>query len=186
MKKRTWRRWSQTVSTVKKSTASIWSACLADELRPGALAAAWRGLQTVAPEDVADCAVRGAVAELEEFALDPAIAPPRVLLGHADDQLLTVGVLAGLVAGWPASVECPLPADQAAVPAQQRLRADQEGPPGRTGQETTEGGEDQPVAVPEARSTELALKDAELMAEGENLDLESGLAKRSSRERTME
>jgi hypothetical protein len=81
------------------------------------------------------------------------------------------------VPAWPASAECPLPADQVAVPAQQRLRADQEGPPGRTRQETTEGGEDQPVAVPEAGPTDLSLEDAELMAEGENLDLEGGLAR---------
>jgi hypothetical protein len=35
---------------------------------------------------------------------------------------------------------------------------------------------DQPVAVPEARSTGLALEDLGFMAEGENLDLEGGLA----------
>jgi hypothetical protein len=59
---------------------------------------------------------------------------------------------------------------------QQRLRADQKGAPGRSRQETTEGGEDQAVAKLEARPTDLALEDAELVAEGEDLDLEDGIA----------
>jgi len=149
---------------------------LADKLGPGALATPRRRLEPVAAEDVADGAVGAAAAELEELALDPAIAPSRVLLGHLDDQLFPLGILADSAASWPARVECPLPADQLAVPAQQRLRADQEGPPDRTGKETAKGGEDQPVAVPEARPTDVALEDADLMAEGENLDLEGGLA----------
>jgi len=61
------------------------------------------------------------------------------------------------------------------VPAQQRLRADQEGLPGRTAEEPAEGAEEQAVGRLEAGPMDLAFEDAELMAKGENLDLKCGL-----------
>jgi hypothetical protein len=48
----------------------------------------------------------------------------------------------------------------------------QEGPPGRAREEAAEGAEQQAVAGLEAGSTDLAFEDAELVAEGEDLDLE--------------
>ncbi len=60
------------------------------------------------------------------------------------------------------------------MPAQQRLRADQEGPPGRTREEAAEGAEEQAVGRLEAGPMDLAFKDTELVAEGQNLDLECG------------
>jgi hypothetical protein len=77
------------------------------------------------------------------------------------------------------------------VPAQQRIRADQEGPPGPTREEPAEGAEEQAVGGSVAGPMDLAFEDAELVAEGENLDLESASVfrqrtSRSSTERTME
>ena len=126
------------------------------------------------PQDVADGAVRAAAAELQEFALDPAISPPRVLAGKAPDQLLALGALAGSPAWWSPSVQRPLPTDQLPVPAQQRLRADQKGPPGRPEEEPAEGAEEQAVGRLEAGPMDLAFEDAELVAECENLDLKCG------------
>jgi hypothetical protein len=60
------------------------------------------------------------------------------------------------------------------VPAQQRLRADQEGPPRRAREEAAESAEQQTVAGLEAGSTDLAFEDTELVAKGEDLDLEGG------------
>ena len=57
------------------------------------------------------------------------------------------------------------------MPAQQGLGADQEGPPGRAREDPAESGEDQAIGWPEAGQTNLALKDMELLTEGENLDL---------------
>ena len=54
---------------------------LSNELTPGALAATWGRQESVVPQDVAHGAVRATAAELQEFALDPAISPPGVLRG---------------------------------------------------------------------------------------------------------
>jgi hypothetical protein len=95
---------------------------LTDELAPGALAAAWGRQESVLPQDVGHGAGRQAAAELQEFALDPAVSPPRVLAGEPKDQLLALEALAGPAAWWSPSVERPLPMDQLPVPAQQRIR----------------------------------------------------------------
>src|SRR5215471_20713125 len=58
----------------------------------------------------------------------------------------------------------PPPADQLSVPAQQRLRADQEGPPGRTRKHAAEGAEEQAVGRLEAGQMDMAFEDAELVA----------------------
>ena len=60
------------------------------------------------------------------------------------------------------------------MPAQQPLRADQEGPPGRTRENPAESAEEQAVGRLEAGPMDLAFEDAELVAEGENLDLKCG------------
>jgi hypothetical protein len=97
---------------------------LTDELAPGALAPAWGRQESVVPQDVAHGAVRAAAAQLQEFALDPAVSPPGVLAGKAHDQLLALGALPGSTAWWSPSVQRPLPTDQLSLPAQQRLGAD--------------------------------------------------------------
>jgi hypothetical protein len=147
---------------------------LADELAPGALAAAWGRQESVLAQDVAYGAVRAAAAHLQEFALDASVPPPRVLAGKMHDQLLALGALPGSTAWWSPSVQRPLPMDQLPVPAQQRLGADQEGPPGRARKHAAEGAQEQAVGRPEARPMDLAFEDAELVAEGKNLDLECG------------
>jgi len=59
---------------------------LAIELRPAETAAAWGRSQAVAAEQNANRRVGHAMAELEQFTLDPTFAPARVLTGHAHDQ----------------------------------------------------------------------------------------------------
>jgi hypothetical protein len=49
---------------------------------------------------------------------------------------------------------------------------DEEGAPGGAWKETAESGEDLAIGGPEAGTADLALKDAELVTEGENLDAE--------------
>src|SRR5262249_10291740 len=58
-----------------------------DEVFPGGgLTPFWRGRNAVPPEHVSDSLVRDVVAEINEGASDPIVAPISVLLGHADDQ----------------------------------------------------------------------------------------------------
>jgi hypothetical protein len=61
---------------------------LADELPPGALTSPRCGRQAMAAKHLADGQVGASVAKFEELALDPAVAPPWVLLGDAKDQLV--------------------------------------------------------------------------------------------------
>jgi hypothetical protein len=81
---------------------------LANELAPGALASprSWR--QTVSAEHLADGEVGAAVAELDELAVDTAIAPARVLPGEADDELVQLAWRRWLSSRSPA-IRCPLP-----------------------------------------------------------------------------
>src|SRR5262249_12586549 len=139
---------------------------------PGALAAAWGRQEPVASEDVAHGAVRAAAAQLQELALDPAISPSRILPGKEHDQILAFGALARPAAPRPPSGKCPLPPDQLPVPAQQGLRADQEGSPGRAREDPSKGGQDQAIGRLEAGPTNLTFENTDLVTEGENLDPE--------------
>jgi hypothetical protein len=79
----------------------------------------------------ADCGCRDAFPKPEQLALDPLVAPARVLAGQADDQVLQLlaerrspgcAVRVGSGAG-----------DQPPMPAQQRLRLDEEARPAGAG-----------------------------------------------------
>jgi hypothetical protein len=80
-------------------------------------------------------------AELEQFALDPAVAPAGVLAGQAEDQLPALGDQTGASAPGPAGAHRPLAPDEIAMPAQERLRADQEREPRLATQTLAESGE---------------------------------------------
>ncbi len=72
----------------------------------------------------ADLGGRNPDAQALEFALDALVTPARVLPDKADDQLLHL-----LVQRWSAGLVVrvgPDTGDQASVPAQQRLRPDEE------------------------------------------------------------
>jgi hypothetical protein len=57
------------------------------------------------------------------------------------------------------------------MPAQQRLRPDEERVPGAARQHPAEGRQQQPVVGLDARPVDLAAKDRQLVAEHENLQL---------------
>jgi hypothetical protein len=82
-------------------------------------------------------------AKPQQLAPDPLVTPGRVLLGHADDQLLDI-----LVQRWPTGLAMrvgPRAGDQVSVPALQRLRPDEEARPARPGQRTADRGQQRPV-----------------------------------------
>ena len=74
---------------------------LAQERPPGSGRPPGRGVQPVATQDGADGSRGDLDAEVLEFALDPLVAPARVLPGQADDQLLYL-----LVQRWSAGLMC--------------------------------------------------------------------------------
>jgi hypothetical protein len=61
------------------------------------------------------------------------------------------------------------------MPTQQGLRADEEADPGRAGQASAETGERQPISRPPARPLDLALEDAQLVPEDQELEPEAGV-----------
>jgi hypothetical protein len=96
---------------------------LAQECSPGRGHRPWRWIQSMTAEGGADCGCRDLHPEAQQFSLDALVAPAGILLGQADDQLLDVVVQrwsSGLVRVGPGT------GDEASVPAQQRLRPDQE------------------------------------------------------------
>src|SRR4029450_104176 len=98
---------------------------LLTQKRPPGRTRAPRGrVEAVAAQRFADRGGRDLYAEVEQLTLDPLVAPGGVLGGQTDDQLLDLRV----ERGTPASTMRvgPGAGDQPAVPAQQRLRLDQE------------------------------------------------------------
>ena len=57
----------------------------------------------------------------------------------------------------------PLPAHEVAVPAEQRLRAGQQGEPGRSGQDPADGSEEDAIGGSPVGTANMALEHAELV-----------------------
>ena len=75
---------------------------------------------------------------------------------------------------WATAEGSPFAADQLAVPAEDGLRPDQEGCPGRSRQPAAERGQEQAITGLPPWTSDLALKNAKLMTEQEYLRLELG------------
>ena len=100
---------------------------LTEERPPGGGGPPRCRIQAVAVQRGADRGCRDSHAEMHQFALDALVAPARVLCGEADDQLLD-----SLVELWPPLANTrvgPRARHEAPVPAQQRLRGDEEAGP---------------------------------------------------------
>jgi hypothetical protein len=72
------------------------------------------------------------------------------------------------------------------VPSEERLRAGEYGLPGVAREESAESGEEEAIGRTPARTLNLALEDAELVAEGEDLSLEPELGLTTGEEGTEE
>jgi hypothetical protein len=95
----------------------------------GSSLAALRGRRHALPlQDGADRRSPDGVAELAQLAVDPGVAPARVLAGEPHDQGRDRGV-GGRSPGAATPPERPFPAHQGAMPAQHRLRRDQQHAP---------------------------------------------------------
>src|SRR5579859_6698718 len=145
-----------------------------DELAPGE-ATLGRGGNAMAAEDGADGGGGDTMADLDELALDPEVAPTRVLLGHPDHEL------ADLVGQrWPAAPGTekegrPLVADEVTMPAEDGFWLDGQGCPCRRRQVVAESGEEHPVGQVAVRSPAwVASKNDVLVAERDDLGLVGG------------
>jgi len=111
---------------------------------------------------------------LAELALDPDVAPPRVLPGEAEDELADVRVDRRTSRLSPRSVD-PLPPDELAVPPEQRLGRDEERGPSLTTHEPSGRGEENPVDRSEPRAPRLPAQDLQLVPKDRDLDVLRGL-----------
>jgi hypothetical protein len=146
---------------------------LAQEHPPGRIRPPWRGVQPTPTQHRPDGGGRDSDAQVLEFALDPLVAPARVLPGQADDQLSHV-----LVQRWSAGLVVrvgPCAGHQASVPAQQRLRPDDETGPAGSGQHAADGSEQRSVGGPEPGSSRLAAQHTELVTQDEDLQILGGV-----------
>jgi hypothetical protein len=117
-------------------------------------------IQAVAAQRSADRGCRDPNAEVQQLTLDALVAPARVLCGQADDQLLDV-----LVELRPPLAKArvgPRACDQAPVPAQQRLRGNEEAGPAGPRKHTTDRGQQGAVGGLEPGSWDLAVQHAKL------------------------
>src|SRR5665811_1459982 len=123
--------------------------------------------ETVAAQHGPDTRLRHADAELLQLADDAEITPPGVLPSQAADQLH--GLFGKTRTTWSAVRVGPALLDQPAVPAQDRLWADEERSPvfsrNKTGQEGDEG----TVGPGEAGTCDLPAKHGQLVAQNEDL-----------------
>ena len=101
----------------------------AQEQRPAWPGLPWRGIDTGLLQDLPHVDAATSISQPGQFTVDPAVAPARVLAGQPEDQ--GPDVPAG---GWPAGLASfgpggPATADDVAVPAQDRVRGDQQPQP---------------------------------------------------------
>ncbi len=68
--------------------------------------------------------MRAAQTELEQFALEATVSPPRILAGQADNELPPLASEWRSAPSATTGEQCPLAPDELAVPAQEGVRAD--------------------------------------------------------------
>ena len=142
---------------------------LTDEFSPRALATPRSGRDAMAAEDLGDAHVGNLKPEFESFALNPSVPPTGVLGSESEDQLSKLGIARVAATGWTEPVGGPLAADELAVPAEQCLRTWQQGRPSRFREQLTQTSEDHAITGLPSGFAHLALEDAELMAQSEDL-----------------
>ena len=122
----------------------------------------------MALEDPADRRGADAVAECEQLALDPHVPPARVLPRHPHHQGDQ-----DIVGRWPSGPVRvgPSSADEAAMPAQDRVRSDQVMTTQCSGQPCDEGGEHGPVRPVQPWFQVGAKEPRDLVAQHEELDV---------------
>jgi hypothetical protein len=135
------------------------------ERLPTGVCSPWCWSESGSGQDSADRSGAQAVAEPGEFAVEAAVAPGRVLVCQAQDQV------AELIADWWAARLAgvgPFSGDQAAVPGQQRSRGDDAMLTQWAGEQTGQSGQDRPLRPGGSRSTDLTAQDHDFMAQDQD------------------
>jgi hypothetical protein len=134
-------------------------------------------------KELADSGVGDPIAKLEEFALDPALAPTWVFGGDADDQAAHHLGDRRPSATESAAESSPPSADQFPVPAEECGRS-KEQTPGR--QSAAESCQDQAVRWKQLWLLDMAAKDGDLVSDGQQLEIALGLRPGANQEQVEE
>lgn len=95
---------------------------MVEESAPGTSASLWRRGNAMTLQHVADRRLRDMKTEFEQFAVDLAASPARVLFGQTDGQLFQFNVNCWSATGIVVRVEGPFAAHKFAVPFEHRIR----------------------------------------------------------------
>ena len=109
--------------------------------------------------------------ELEQFAADSDAAPPRVVLGHLQNQLLELGIETGPTWATPATEGRPLPPHQCAMPTENRLWLDKHPCQSRPIHPLSERRHDRPIRRTQLQPLDLTAHNAKLVPEEKQLRL---------------
>src|SRR5450759_3384728 len=105
------------------------------------------------------------MAELEQFTADSDAAPPRIVLGHPQNQLLELGIETWPTRATPVTEGCPPSPHQLAMPTQDRLRLDQHPDQSRTAHSLAQRSHDRSVSSIQLRPRDLSAHDTKLVPE---------------------
>jgi hypothetical protein len=133
----------------------------------------------VATQNKAHRRVGDPIAELEEFTLNPALAPMRVFSGHANDQVAYLLWDPWATTTGSTSASRPAAADQFPVPAQDGGWCEQQAADGESAAESCEK---QAVGREQVWSLDPAAQDGDLVPEGQQLEIAFGLRLRAEPE----
>src|SRR6266542_1289809 len=141
----------------------------AKELVPAELGASAGRRHTGLPEDLRDCCRRDSLTDACELTDDPLVAPPRVLPGKTKHQRTNLLGDRGPTRS-PSSVRPPFP-HKLAMPAKQRIRANEERWPARPAQQLAGCRQEHPISLVQPRTNDLAAKNGEFVAQHHDLEL---------------
>ena len=141
----------------------------ADELAPGDAGSPVRRSEPCLAKELANRRRRDAEPERGELARDPLIAPPGILAREAEDEL--TGLSADRRSpGLPCRIG-PASRDKLAMPAQERVRRDEERAPALARNAPARRGEERPIGPPKYRPRDLTPKDRKFAAKHDDLEL---------------
>jgi hypothetical protein len=121
------------------------------------------------PEDLGDRRCRDAYAHARELADDPLVTPTRVLTRKPQHQC--TDLLGDRRSTGSPSGTRPPPPYELAMPAQERVRADEERRPARSAERAAGGSQEDTVALLQPRLGDLAAKNREFVPQHHNLEL---------------
>ncbi len=121
------------------------------------------------PEDLGDRRRRDSLTDTSELADDALVAPTRILTRKTKHQLTDLLRDRGPTR-WPSGVGPPFPY-KLAMPAKQRVRANEERRPARPAKQPAGRSQEHPVSLLQPWTSDLAAKNPELVAQHHDLEL---------------